>query len=486
MTVAGPFDAAGRLAEGRPAVDDVEEYVAACQRLGYRHRDLTAHAAQAVRWYDSEEGLDLRALDADCAALSAAAAAALDACRMQTDLVAQTSGAWAGMGSSVAREFLWRNSEAATSVGMSLESAADAAATLRDALWRAVDAKVTAVETIDARHRPQRADWLAAARTVTSGAGDLAAASELVDQQVKPFVQSDIESDWLAAMRAAVASINAAYASAISRLAGVRVAVFEVPGELGPRAVWGAPGPAGGAGESSAPVQTTPAAAVASVPLPVATPVTGVDGPPTAPWTGPSAVGPSPMGDPGLQPMSPPTTMPQAAVPSVPPVPSAPFLPSAGDLGAGTSSLGGGLSGFGQQLADLIGGLIGSSDDASSEVADPAESSGADDPEDDPGDPDDPDDPDDPEHGPDDGLPGEPPPHEEPAVTEAAQAAAGGCEPEPESWAEPEPEPEPVPTPVPPPPVSPPVAQAMPDAIADTAAATPCEIAADELPQVGE
>ena len=87
-------------------------------------------------------------------------------------------------------------------------------AALRDELWRAVDAKVGAVLDIDDRRLAQRAEWLAAAQTVTTGAGDRAAASELVDQQIKPFVDNDIRSDWLAAMHRATASVTGAYDAA--------------------------------------------------------------------------------------------------------------------------------------------------------------------------------------------------------------------------------------------------------------------------------
>ena len=79
--------------------------------------------------------------------------------------------------------------------------AADAIATLRDELWRAVDAKVRDVRRL-ATDGWRAAEWLAAAQTVTTGAGDRAAASELVDQQIKPFVDNDIRSDWLGAMHA--------------------------------------------------------------------------------------------------------------------------------------------------------------------------------------------------------------------------------------------------------------------------------------------
>ena len=53
------FDAASRLAEGRPAVDTVQDYVWACHLLGYQNPDLTLHASQVRDWYGSEDGIDL-------------------------------------------------------------------------------------------------------------------------------------------------------------------------------------------------------------------------------------------------------------------------------------------------------------------------------------------------------------------------------------------------------------------------------------------
>jgi hypothetical protein len=47
------FDAASRLAEGRPAVDDIQNYVSACHAIGYQHPDLTLHASQLYDWYAS-------------------------------------------------------------------------------------------------------------------------------------------------------------------------------------------------------------------------------------------------------------------------------------------------------------------------------------------------------------------------------------------------------------------------------------------------
>ena len=93
-------------------------------------------------------------------------------------------------------------------------------ATLRDELWSAVDAKVATVLDIDDRRLAQRAEWLAASQAVTTGAGDRAAASELVDQQIKPFVDNDIRSDWLAAMHRAMAAVTGAYDVALAGVSG--------------------------------------------------------------------------------------------------------------------------------------------------------------------------------------------------------------------------------------------------------------------------
>jgi hypothetical protein len=479
-----PFDVASRLAEGRPAVEDIDQYVAACHRLGFQHPDLTAHSAQVRDWYASEEGLDLRALDGDCAVLSAVASSAEDAARMQSGLVAELSGAWSGRGAAAASEFTSRSGQAATAVSAAIRAAADATAGLRDALWRAVDAKVAAVEAIDGRHQAQRAEWLAAATTVTSGAGDLAAASELVDQQVKPFVANDIGSDWLAAMRTAAASISGAYAAALASTAAAPRAVFDVPGELGPRAE--APEPAGrsatGGDATPSSTRTMPAAVVSSAP-PIAAAMApsppSPPGPPAAQWSGPAPA------------VAPPPTDPMAQVPAASPMAQMPAassaLPSPGDLGAGTSSLGSGLSGFGQQLADLIGGLVGSSDGG---LSDPAAIDELDDLPDEPSsDPEDPDDPDDPEADEPDDVAPEAAAAEEGEGGEAANAeeaakvseACGGVAAE-----EPVPDAVAVSTPVEPRPDSPPPPEPAAEVVGEVIEPTPCEIAADELPQVGE
>jgi hypothetical protein len=442
------FDVAARLATGAPSVERIGTYVWACRQLGYQHPDLTVHAAQVRDWYAHEDGLDLRALDADCAALSAAATAADDALGRHAQLTAELAGAWSGGGAGAAREFLWRHGQSAVAVRDGLRRAADAVSALRDELWRAVDAKVESVLDIDDRPLAHRAEWLAAAKTVTTGAGDRVAASELVDQQIKPFVDDDVRSDWLAAMHHAIASVTAAYDAAITRLDTGAVTTFDVPGELGPS--WEEPD------NPPTPSATVPAAAVISAPAVAGAPPMSVPEPTSTPAAAPALAPPAAV--PAAAPFADPP--PAGAAPAMaPPSP----MPSLGELGGGMPSLGTGASGFGQQLADLIGGLVGSSEDAL---------------------------PDKPELDPPGGIDEADDDLDEEAQTEPAEAADESATDEDpaapdEDPAAPEPPPEPAATPVPPPPdPALPIPPAVPEAL--PVEQTPCEIAADELPQVGE
>jgi hypothetical protein len=87
------LDVAERLAEGRLAVEHTQTYVRACQALGYEHPGLTSHPSQIRDWYGSEDGLDLRALDRDCAELRAAGVAVAEGLRIQRAQVAELAAA---------------------------------------------------------------------------------------------------------------------------------------------------------------------------------------------------------------------------------------------------------------------------------------------------------------------------------------------------------------------------------------------------------
>ncbi|MGE2718204.1 hypothetical protein [Mycolicibacterium celeriflavum] len=466
--MAETVDAAARLADGLPGVADIEQYVLACQCLGYRHPDLTTHPAQVRDWYAAEDGMDLGALEADCAGLQAVASAAEDALARQEAQLEALTTAWQGLGANASREFLHWHGEAAAAAATAVRKAASALDDLRERLWASVDDKVARAVSIGDDVGARRGDWLAASQTVTTGTGDRAVASELVDQEVKPFVDAVIAGEWLAAMRTTTDAIEAAYELATAELAPHGEAVFDVPGDLGPS--WIPSGSADGTTPVPAPITNAAPAAIGAAPAPVA----------PAGWAAPAALSPPP-------PTAPPAVeLPaSAAPPSAEPLPpqSAPPLPS---LGGGLPDLGGGLSDFGQQLGDLLGGLLGEGalDDASLDDLtepdlddeaefEPDEGAGETEEEED-------------EEG------GEEEEGEEDEAEEAEDVAT-------EPVAEPLCETEPPPSEVAAPPEEPPVATVPPEPVAESAelqaplpspeapnAGTPCEIAADELPQVGE
>ncbi|AGB21519.1 hypothetical protein Mycsm_01096 [Mycobacterium sp. JS623] len=446
--MAEKYDVAARLAEGQPSVDDVQTYVWACHMLGYADPDLTLHAAQVRDWYGTEDGLDLRALDADCAALEAAVAATEDALARQ-DIVA-LSAAWQGDGADASQAFLRRHGEASAAAAAAVRTSADALAALRDNLWQTVDGKVSAA--IAAAGRAPK-DWLAAAHTVTTGAGDRAAASERIDHEVKPFVDNDIRDGWLTAMRSAMAAVTDLYDAATAELTAEADAVFQVPGDLGPS--WTPP-------PRDEDAVTVPAAASVVAPPVGALPLWNASG---APPPAPAPAVPPPMPAPAPAP-------PVDAASTAPAMAAPPSMPSLG----GMPEIGSGLSGFGQQLADAFGSLLGSADDT-------LDTPGIDDPKIDDGLDDDPENDDSEDDESVDpaadvnGSPAEEEPGEEAVPKPACEPADTPIEPPPPVEPAPTPVPEPSPDPAPP---------AEPAAPEPVAAETPCEIAADELPQVGE
>lgn len=122
--MADRLDVAGRLAEGRAGVEHTQTYVQACHALGYQHPDLTAHPAQVREWYAGEDGLDLRALDRDCAELRAAGVVAAEALRLQRAQVAELAVAWTGAGGEAAVQLLQRHCDTAEALATELRAAA--------------------------------------------------------------------------------------------------------------------------------------------------------------------------------------------------------------------------------------------------------------------------------------------------------------------------------------------------------------------------
>ncbi len=461
-----PLWLAARLAEGHPAVEHTQTYVQACHLLGYQHPDLTAHGSQVLDWYETETGLDLRVLDDDGAELRAVLNAIDEALWQQRAQLTEIAGAWTGSGADSATRFLQRHCDVAAEVAAHVRAAADGYAALRDKLWQLVDGKAATAIAIDDRRLGERSAWLAAAHTVTAGAGNRSAEG-LIRLQVIPFVDNDIRVDWLTAMRSAAASVQASYDAAIDALSSAREVRFEIPGEF------------------DAPLDASPArATVPEIPTPV-------DVVPTVPATAspPFAAPPPPS----------PSPLPDAVGdwPSVPadlaePLGDAAGLPSgAGNLGS-LGGVAGSIGGLVGKIVDGIGGLVGSLADG---FADP---SGSGDPLlDDPPDEDDPlgddaDTADDKNTDDDDGAEDADAADAEPAAT--ADAATGAVDAEPAATEAPaesppatgdsaeEPVGQPVTAPDVPPPSAPPPAPSEPQ----PDGSTPCEIAADELPQAGQ
>ncbi|WP_431233444.1 hypothetical protein ACQ856_01465 [Mycolicibacterium psychrotolerans] len=435
------LDVASRLAAGQPSVANTATYVTACHAVGYRHPDLTAHAAQIFEWYGGEDGLDLAVLDADCAVLRAASAAADQAVRVSRDGLAAVLAAWAGESGSLADEFIGRHCAAGAAVADSLRAAAQSCEALRDRLWRAVDEKVGAAVSIDDRRAGERPGWLAAAATVVGGGAARDQAIDVVTHQITPYVDGDIRTDWLSAMRAATSSVTAAYEDAVRQLDSAPTTHFEVPGNFG--------GPLPGSAPPASP-RTAPAAAVTVVP-PNALPVP----PSSLAETAPAAPSPfAPLADtPAAQPLP-------AQLPAEPPAPPALGTPASAAMPT-MPDVGGGLSGLVGQLADALGGLFDATPDSAV----------------------------------DDGLPG----LDDPAAEDDPEDVVSTDETAPEEdpvieESEPASQPAEVPPPPPeaealeaePPPPEPLAAPPAPPVVEESDDQTPCEIAADELPQVGQ
>ncbi|KQH77238.1 hypothetical protein AO501_34055 [Mycobacterium gordonae] len=228
--MAARLDVVGRLAEGLPAVEHAQTYLLACEQIGYRDPDLTGDPALIHDWYAGEEGLDLPVLDGDCVALRAAGSVATDALRLLRDQLDALATAWTGSGADAAVAFLRRHCDTAGALVTEVRAAAQRCESLRDNLWQLVDAKVATTTAIDDRTLAQRPAWLAAAAAVATDAG----ARDVVAQQIKPFVDNDIRHEWRSAMLSTRAGVTAAYDMVTDRFAAASRAYFEIPGDFGP------------------------------------------------------------------------------------------------------------------------------------------------------------------------------------------------------------------------------------------------------------
>ena len=403
-----------RPAQADAAVANTATYVAACRAVGRPESGLTAEQVRA--WYATEQGLNLAALEADGAAVAAAADAADEGLQAAREGLAILAGAWAGGSGSAAVEFVERHCAAAATVVAGLRDAAEVLNSLRQRLDDLIETKAEAAVRIDDRSAGPRPGWLAGAEAVLSGAPD-SAAVQVVSQQIAPWVD-EIRSEWVTAMRSSTESVTTAYAESANRLTARGDPRFEMPA---PRSTPDHHSP------GAAPQPEAPAAAPQPAP---------------AQWA--------------------PQSAPAQSVPL-----ASPALPDAG----------GGLAALVAALADALAAApeTGLDVEAEPEEADPEE---ADPEEDEPVIPE-PVQPE-PEVQTGTGESKEPEAQPDPAAEPEPVADADSEQPEPPA---PQPQPQP-PAPETPPPPSP---LPLPLAAESTAAdQSPCEIAADELPQVGQ
>jgi hypothetical protein len=455
--MADRFDVNVRLAEGRPAVEHTQTYVGACHQLGYQQPDLTAHASQVWDWYDAEVGLDLRILDDDTGALRAAVNAIEEALWVQRTQVTELAVAWRGSGADTAMRFLQRHCDVAGEVAALVGAAAEHYAALRDDVWKSIDGKVANAVAIDERRAAERSSWLAACHSVTAGTGDRSTAEEVIQQQVKPYVDNDIRNDWLAAMGSGSASVAASYDEAIHALASTSEVRFDVPGDFGPS--WQP------AFEARPVTEATPTTALPAEPAPTVPAAAPAIRPPTNPE-------PQTLSTDGPDHVT--STPPELATP----------LGDASGLSTGAGNLGGlggaagGIGGVVGSIVDSIGSILGSlagghgdgsgsgpslADDAL--TGDPLDLDDADKQED-----------------------ADTEDKAEPVSVDDATAAEQPADPVTENQPTTS---DSVAEPVgqqldPPPPAAPPDDQPPPAAAPQTDGSTPCEIAEDELPQAGQ
>jgi hypothetical protein len=202
-------------------VERTQTYVRACHVLGYQDPDLTARGSQVLDWYETESALDLRVLDDDGAELRAALNTIDEAMWLQRAQLTEIAAAWTGSGADSATRFLQRHCDIGAEVAAQVRAAAESYGALRDKLWQLVDSKAATAAAIDDRRAGERSAWLAAAHTVTAGAGDRPA-EDVVRDHIIPYVDNDIRTDWLSAMRSIGTSVEAAYDAAVEALSSAR------------------------------------------------------------------------------------------------------------------------------------------------------------------------------------------------------------------------------------------------------------------------
>jgi len=331
------FDVAGRLAAAEPLLDDIETYLAACNALGHR-----CGGPDLRQLYTAELGLDVAALDADQRSMLAAAKATQGIVSLQHSASGSLADGWSGAAGVAAAGLAAQHDTAARTVADGLGRAAAALATLRDELTGAVDRKVAVLGRLGDQLAGRRDTWRAVAQSVLGGGGDQSVASEVVDQQIAPFVDAVVFGEVVPALQSATEDVVQAYDSAISAVSPAAVR-FDIPGDFGPAVAASSFGPAIGTAAMASAVPSTAMVGSAAGAVPAAW------SPPPMAAEMPAVTAPGPVAAPVTEPAG--AGVGAAALPE--PAPS--MSTGTPDLGIGS-----GVGGFGRQLSDLLGGALGS------------------------------------------------------------------------------------------------------------------------------
>lgn len=320
------IDVAAKLAQGAAAVGAIETYVAASQAVGLPAGGLTVAGVREL--YAAEAGMRLDAIAADSDALAKLADTAEEGMRLEAEACDAVRESWQGASGTAAAEFVERHLAGGAALVAALRDASAALRSLRDELAALVEHKVGTAVDFDDRRAAEHPVWLAEAEAVLQGLADDVAV-EVVARHISPFVDGDVQSDWMPAMRDATDSVAAAYDEAVTRLSDRPGPQFASPGT-------------GSAGAFP-------------------------PGPADDTWSAP----PAPAGPLQQQQWSPPAQAQWPQWPSGLSNAMSSGLPDIGGLG-GASGMGGGLSALIGRIADVLGSYAGSPDlSATDEITPP-------------------------------------------------------------------------------------------------------------------
>lgn len=210
--MADQYDVDGRLNEGLPNVNHSQSLTSTAHKHGFNNPDLTANESQLLDWYKLDEGMDLGKLTSDAQLFGSAVTKMSDAAETQHTQTNKLKGLWEGDGAEAANTFIKTHNTTADSVVKEFGLVQTGLGSLRDALWRIVDGKVQTAISVDGE----------------------APAGEASDEDIKKYVETKIQGEWLPAMQKAWGAEGSAYDTFTSALGQDVPADFQTPGQLGP------------------------------------------------------------------------------------------------------------------------------------------------------------------------------------------------------------------------------------------------------------